>query len=297
MSELDHQETFKEKIWRVIFRSDTAGARGYDIALLIFILASVIVVMAETVEGFSSKHQLGFARLEWFFTIVFTIEYLTRIFVVRNKGKYVFSFFGVVDLLSILPTYIELFLTGSGYFIVIRILRLLRMFRIFKMARHMGEANVLINALKAGRPKIAVFLFGVLAVTIIMGTIMYMIEGVLSSNEGFSSIPQGIYWAIVTLTTVGYGDVTPITVVGKMIASCMMILGYAVIAVPTGIVTAEIGREMGNQEDEKIIPGPYSSSSSSEELIDLRKTQRCEECGLEDHHQTARFCRHCGSPV
>ncbi len=268
------KDTTQEKIWRVIFLSDTRIGRAFDIALLILITASVLVVMLESVEAYQQKYLQLFHGLEWFFTIIFTIEYAVRLAVVRKKRKYALSFFGLVDLLSILPTYIALFLAGSQYFMVIRILRLLRMFRVLKMARHIGHANVLMNAMRASNPKIAVFLFFILTIVAIEGTLMYLIEG--SHNPGFSSIPESIYWGIVTITTVGYGDIAPITVAGKVIASLIMLTGFAIIAVPTGIVTAELGRSM--------------------KKVDMDQRE-CSQCGWEGHDRAANYCKHCGNKM
>ncbi len=261
----------KEQIWRIIFLSDTRAGQVFDVALLILIGTSVGVVMLESVSSLRISYGLTFLYLEWFFTLVFTLEYLLRILVVRKKRKYALSFFGIVDLLSILPTYVAIFLTGTQYLMVIRILRLLRMFRVLKMAHHFGQANVLMNALRASAPKISVFLFFILTLVSIEGTLMYLVEG--SANPGFSSIPQSIYWAIVTVTTVGYGDVAPLTVVGKVLSSVIMLSGFAIIAVPAGIVTAEIGR--GNLALR----------------MDVRK---CGQCGWTGHDPAANFCKHCG---
>jgi len=262
----------RERVWRVIFLSDTKAGQLFDVVLLVLIGASVAVVMLESVEGLRSQYGIRFLYLEWFFTLVFTVEYFVRLAVVRQKRKYVLSFFGIVDLLSILPTYIAILLTGTQYLMVIRILRLLRMFRVLKMAHHFGQANVLMNALRASAPKIAVFLFFILTLVSIEGTLIYLIEGGI--NEGFSSIPQSIYWAIVTITTVGFGDAVPVTVAGKILASFIMLTGFAIIAVPAGIVTAEIGggliRRIG---------------------MDSRK---CGQCGWEGHDPAANFCKHCG---
>ncbi len=262
---------WREKVWRVIFKSDTPGGRAFDIALLIVISASVLVVMLESVEPMRVAHVGLLHALEWIFTVLFTLEYAVRVAVVRRKRRYVLSFFGLVDLLSLLPTYLAIFIAGSQYLMVIRILRLLRMFRILKMARHFGQANILLNALRASSPKIAVFLFSLLTLVTIEGTVMYLLEG--GHNPGFDSIPQSIYWGIVTITTVGYGDVAPLTVGGKMLASLIMLTGFSIIAVPTGIVTAEIGRRI------------------SQVATDQR---RCPECGWTGHDPSARFCRHCG---
>ena len=264
--------SLRERIWQIIFLSDTPAARNFDIALLWIVSLSVLVVMMESVPTYRENFG-GYLRVaEWTFTILFTIEYLVRLAVVRNRWRYATSFYGIVDLLSIVPTYVELLLAGSHYFMVLRVLRLLRMFRIFKMAHHLGEAGVLINALRAGRAKILVFLFTVLALVCVEGTIMYLIE--TSTNPGFSSIPQSIYWSIVTLTTVGYGDVSPVTVLGKMMASVVMLTGFAIIAVPTGVVTAELGREMA---------------------LSRENGRRCTECGWQRHDTSARFCQQCGT--
>ncbi|MBE36700.1 MAG: ion transporter [Opitutaceae bacterium] len=263
--------TLKEKIWRVIFLSDSGSSRWFDITLLILIAASVLVVMLESVESVAAQHARLLHGLEWGFTILFTIEYALRIWVVRQKKKYIFSFFGIVDLLSILPTFIDFILAGSGHFIIVRILRMLRMFRILKMAEHMGDAHVLINAIKASRPKIAVFIFSLMAIVCIEGTLMYIIES--GVNDGFNNIPQAVYWSIVTITTVGYGDIAPVTILGKMLASVMMLTGFAIIAVPTGIVSAELNREVKKVS------------------MDHR---HCEGCGHDGHDTKALHCKMCG---
>jgi len=231
--------------------------------------------MLETVESLESRYARVFEILEWGFTILFTAEYALRIWIVRRKKRYIFSFFGIIDLLSVLPSYLELLLVGSHYFMVIRILRLLRMFRVLKMARHMSEANILINALAASRAKIAVFLFGVLSLVTLEGTLMYFLEG-NEPNTQFTSIPESMYWGIVTVTTVGYGNIVPVTVLGKIVASFMMMTGFAIIAVPTGIVSAELHKELASVR------------------MDTRK---CEECGLEGHDPKARFCKICGTEL
>ena len=260
---------FREKLWRIIFRSDTPAGRRFDLGLLIFICLSVAVLMLESVDELRSAHLDLFSGLEWLFTVVFTLEYLTRLWVVRNRLKYALSFFGIVDLISILPSCIELFVPGVHYLMGLRVLRLMRLFRILKLADHMGEANILLNALGASRRKITVFFTTVLSVVLVEGTIMYVLEK--EANPDFSNIPQAIYWAIVTITTVGYGDVAPVTLLGKMMASVIMLTGFAIIAVPTGIVTHEIGREMRNQH-----------------------CRRCRECGWEENDLRARFCQQCG---
>lgn len=262
---------WRDRLWRVIFLSDTPAGRAFDVVLLLLISASVLVVMLESVEPLRNAHQHVFLTLEWAFTLMFTVEYIARVLTVRNPKGYALSFFGVVDLLSLLPSYVALFIPGTQYLMVIRVLRLLRMFRILKMARHFGQANVLLAALRESSPKIAVFLLGVITLVTIESTFMYLAEG--SRNPGFSSIPQSIYWGIVTITTVGYGDVAPQTVIGKFIASVIMLTGFSIIAVPTGIVTAEIGRRL------------------RQITMDER---RCPGCGWTGHDPAANFCKHCG---
>jgi voltage-gated potassium channel len=263
----------RERLWRIIFLSDTRAGQVFDIVLLVLIGASVMTVMLESVPSMREGHHVIFWKIEWFFTAVFTLEYIARLAVVRKKRKYVLSFFGIVDLVSILPTYIAIFLTGSQYLMVIRILRLLRMFRVLKMANYFGQANVLINALRSSAPKVAVFLFGILSLVTIEGTLMYLIEGGI--NPGFSSIPQSVYWGIVTITTVGYGDVAPVTVAGKFVASLIMLSGFSIIAVPAGIVTAEVGRMMRVRIDSRI----------------------CGQCGWKGHDPAANYCKYCGNKL
>lgn len=269
----EHQgDSLKERLWRVIFLADSGAARSFDIVLLWLIAGSVLVVMLESVKSVESRHGDLLHTLEWVFTVLFTIEYLMRVWVVRKKLRYVFSFFGLVDLLSILPTYLELFVAGSGHFIIIRIHRLLRMFRVLKMVQHMSDASVLVNALRRSRPKIAVFLFGVMSIVCIEGTLMYLIEGGIEGS-GFTSIPQAVYWGIVTITTVGYGDIAPVTVAGKLLASVMMLTGFAIIAVPTGVVVADLHQEL--------------------EAVKMDR-RRCADCGLLGHDPKAQYCKMCG---
>jgi voltage-gated potassium channel len=264
---------WRERWSRIVFYSDTPAGKAFDVILLWIIGLSVVTVMLESVAGIRTKYAAELLALEWGFTILFTIEYGMRLYLVRRKTEYVLSFFGIVDLLSVLPTYLALFLPGSQYLMVLRVLRMLRMFRILKMARHITEASILLSALRASRPKIAVFLFSIMAMIAIEATLMYLIESPV--NEGFSNIPQAIYWGIVTLTTVGYGDVAPITVAGKILASIMMLTGFSIIAVPTGIVTAELGREAA--------------------AANLQDQRQCRECGLTGHDRRAFYCFHCGS--
>ncbi len=264
---------FRERLWRIIFLSDTAAGRAFDIVLLWLIGISVLVVALESVDSLRTSHELVFQVAEWAFTLVFTIEYILRLWVVRRPMYYAASFFGVIDLLAFAPGYLELFLAGSHYLMILRVLRLLRMFRVLKMAHHIGEAGVLLNALLASRAKISVFLFSVLALVCVEGTVMYLLEH--SANPGFSNIPQSIYWAIVTITTVGYGDLTPVTVLGKIMASIIMLTGFAILAVPTGIVSAELGREISRR----------------------RSDRHCHQCGWDGHDARARHCQQCGAKL
>lgn len=266
----------KEKLHEVIFEADTTAGKWFDIILLICIVTSVAVVTLETVDTLRDKYAMLFLTLEWIFTIFFTIEYFLRIYAVRRPTKYIFSFYGIVDLLAILPLYLTFFLIGSKHFIIIRVMRLLRVFRIFKLGSFLSHGNVIINSLRASRPKITVFLYFIMLVVIVFGAVMYMVEG--GSNEAFDSIPRAIYWAIVTLTTVGYGDISPITPLGQFIAACIMILGYAVIAVPTGIVSAEMVAQAG-----------LTSGNIS--------TQACRYCGQEGHAYDAKYCKYCSEKL
>lgn len=257
--------TTREKLNHIVFGTDTRAGKLFDVILLWIILLSVIVVMLESVPELDARFDLEFGVLEWVLTIVFTIEYVLRIWISPKPLKYIFSLWGVIDLLSIIPTYLSFFLVGYHYLLVVRIFRLLRIFRILKLVRFNSEAQVLLNALKSSMYKISIFLMAVLAIVTFMGTIMYVVE---SGEEGFTSIPQSIYWAIVTVTTVGYGDMIPHTVLGKVISSIAMIVGYAIIAVPTGIVTVGIAK---------------AANASSP----------CSHCG-HTNVPDAKFCNHCG---
>ncbi len=270
----DPKDNWKERTWNILFMSDTPAAKLFDVVLLWVIGASVLVVMLESVDSFRERHLTALRIAEWAFTGAFTIEYLLRLYVARNPWSYFRSFFGIVDLISILPTYLELLLTGTHYLMVVRVLRLLRMFRVLKMVQHLGEASTILNALIRSRHKIGVFLFGVMTVVCVEGTFMYLLEH--DQESGFDNIPQSIYWAIVTITTVGYGDIAPVTVLGKMMASVIMLTGFAIIAVPTGIVTAEFGRELAAGRADR---------------------RRCRECGWDKHDIRARHCNQCGSAL
>ncbi|QIA06926.1 ion transporter [Draconibacterium halophilum] len=259
----------KKKIYEIIFEADTPGGKFFDVALLFVIILSVALVLLESVPSIRDNHQHLLRILEWGITIIFSIEYLLRIAIIKKPLSYIFSFYGIIDLLSVLPTYIGLVIAGSHSLVVIRILRLLRVFRILKLTRYTQAGRTLVKAIWHSREKISVFIFFITMLVIIIGTIMYLVEG---PEHGFTSIPGGIYWAIVTLTTVGYGDISPETPMGQFLASIVMIMGYAIIAVPTGIVTAE----MINPTSEK-------------------NTQVCPQCLHSSHDDDAVFCKKCGS--
>ena len=264
---------WQNKLHEVVYEADTKAGRLFDIVLLLAIVASIITVMLESVVAVKLVYGWELEVLEWTFTVLFTIEYILRLISIERKGKYIFSFYGIVDLLSILPTYLSFFIAGTRSLIVIRSLRLLRVFRILKLSHFMGEAQGLIKALKASKAKVIVFLFAVLSLTFILGTIMYLVE---TPESGFTSIPRSVYWAIVTLTTVGYGDIAPQTVLGQFIASIIMIIGYAVIAVPTGIVGSEIVKSEMNKRV---------------------STQACRSCSKEGHDADAVYCKYCGEKL
>lgn len=264
---------WQKKIHGVIFEADTPTGKLFDIALIITIIASVIVVMLDSVNSINAEYGALLYVLEWMFTIIFTIEYLLRISCIAKPAAYAGSFFGIVDLLAVLPTYVSLMVPSSRYLLVIRLLRVLRVFRVLKFVRFVSEASQLRQALIASRRKISVFLFAVSTGVVILGSLMYVIEG---EANGFTSIPKSIYWAIVTLTTVGYGDLSPQTGLGQSLAAVIMILGYSIIAVPTGIVSVEMAQV-------------YGSGNLS--------TQTCTNCSHEGHDVDAQYCKFCGDPL
>ncbi len=261
-------------LYDVIFEANTPAGKYFDLLLIISILLSVFVVMLDSVRSYRIEHGELLHNIEWFFTILFTIEYSLRLICVKSKVRYSTSLFGIVDFLAIIPTYLSLFLPGSQFLLIIRILRVLRIFRILKLVKYLSEAELLIKALNASSRKITVFLFTVLTLVVILGSLMYLIEG---EENGFTSIPISIFWAIVTLTTVGFGDIVPQTSLGRALASVVMIIGYSIIAVPTGIVTAEI------------------SFASMEERDRDRPGINCYNCGNQNNDEDARFCKHCGT--
>ncbi|MDX1627213.1 MAG: ion transporter [Fulvivirga sp.] len=271
MQSLPENASLRKKVKIIIFDHDTYWGKMFDVILLIVILLSVLAVMLESVEHIKERYGKALYIVEWIFTGAFTIEYLARIIVTEKPWRYIKSFFGIVDLLSIIPTYLSLILVGANSLLIIRSIRLLRVFRVLKMMRFLGEASHLTEALKASRVKITVFIGGVFISVVILGTMMYMIEG---AENGFTSIPRSIYWAVVTLTTVGYGDIAPNTVLGQGLATIIMILGYGMIAVPTGIVSAEMTQRKKPSEN-----------------LPVRK---CPECGAIGHDSDADFCKHCG---
>ncbi|MFQ5458954.1 MAG: ion transporter [Myxococcota bacterium] len=263
---------WRERLHEIIFEADTPAGRAFDVALIAAILASVVAVMLDSVSAISARWGGALYAIEWFFTILFTVEYALRLVSVARPSAYARSFFGVIDLLSFLPTYVSLLVPGAQYFLVIRILRVLRIFRVLKLLPYLGEADLLLRALRASRRKIVVFLFTVMTLVVLMGSLMYLIEGEV---HGFTSIPTSVYWAIVTLTTVGYGDISPQTPLGQAIAVVIMIMGYGIIAVPTGIVTVEL------------------SQAARTPLT----TQVCRHCNAEGHAPDARFCKLCGQKL
>jgi len=264
--------SFRERLNRVIFEVDTPAGRAFDVALIVVIALSVIAVMLDSVQDVSARFGTFFKAAEWIFTILFSVEYALRLYSARNARGYAFSFFGIVDLLAVLPTYLGLVIPHSHFLLAVRVLRVMRIFRVLKLARFVGEAGTLRRALRASRYKISVFLTAVGAIVVMVGSVMYLIEGPAS---GFTSIPVSIYWAIVTLTTVGYGDISPHTPLGQGLAAFLMIVGYGIIAVPTGIVTVELSRA------ERTPAGG----------------RRCLVCSRSGHDTDAEYCKYCGASL
>jgi voltage-gated potassium channel len=265
-------KSIRNTLHEIIFEADTKTGKIFDILLIISIIVSVLVVMADSVASLNKSFGVYFYAAEWFFTILFTTEYFLRIISVKKPLKYCFSFFGIIDLLAVLPTYLSIFIPASRYLLIIRILRVLRIFRVLKLAKYIGEAKVLKEALAASSRKIIVFISAVITLVVVFGSLMYLVEGPAS---GFTSIPKSIYWAIVTMTTVGYGDISPATPQGQALASFIMILGYGIIAVPTGIVTAEL------------------TWKKPKEIT----TQACPECMAEGHDKDALYCKYCSAKL
>ncbi len=262
----------RKRLYDVIFGTDTAKGKRFDMLLICLILLSVLALMLDSVDRLSTRWVLYLRYLEWAFTLIFTIEYAVRIYCHPRPLRYVTSFYGVVDLVSILPTYLSLIYPGASYLLVVRLLRVLRVFRILKLVRYLSEANILLRAVFMSRRKIFVFFICVLVLSTIFGSLMYVVEG---PQHGFSSIPKSIYWTIVTITTVGYGDITPQTMLGQVIAAAAMLTGYSILAVPTGIFTAELAQEIQR----------------------ARISSRCKACDRSGHDSDANYCRHCGSAL
>ena len=268
------KEALRKKLYTIIFEADTRPGKMFDVVLMILILVSVLAVILETIKPIDQRYHVYFLYTEWIITLLFSVEYILRIWVVKKPWRYISSFYGLVDLLSILPLYLSLVFAGSQSIAIIRALRLMRVFRVFKLGHHLNQGRIILFSVRKSLPKIAVFLYFVILMVIVFGSIMYLIEG--GTNERFDSIPRSIYWAIVTLTTVGYGDISPQTPLGQFLASIVMILGYAVIAVPTGIISAEIIR---GKDVEKLT------------------TQVCPNCLKEGHDIDANYCKFCGHEI
>lgn len=265
------EAAWRKRLHEIVFEADTRAGKAFDVFVIGLILLSLLAVVLESVQSVREDYGEILWTAEWIFTVLFTIEYVLRIVSVRRPLRYILSFFGLVDLLAIVPGYLSLLIPGTQYLLTVRVLRFLRIFRILKLTEYISEGKIITTALIASRRKISVFLVSVLAIVTVVGTTMYVIEG---EANGFTSIPTSIYWAIVTLTTVGYGDLSPKTALGKTLASIVMILGYAIIAVPTGIVTAELTRKQRQLS-----------------------TQVCPDCHAQDHDADAVFCKYCGSKL
>ena len=269
MTSFKPSDELKQKLYVIIFKSDTKGGKLFDVLLLIVIVFSVLLSMLESIVEYDKQYLIPFRIGEWIRTFLFTIEYILRIYCVPNKKKYIFSFYGIIDFLSILPAFISILFSSTRYFSIIRSLRLLRIFRILKLSRYVKESNHLAESIKRGAKKILLFSYFIIIMVTILGAIMYVVESKV--NPGFGNIPESVYWAVVTLTTVGYGDITPVTFLGQLIATVIMLLGYSIIAVPTGIVSSEMIR-----------------SHRMKDVV-------CLKCGNQEHDRNAFYCHQCGS--
>ena len=276
----ESKHKWRKKLHDIIYEADTPAGKGFDVILLILILASIALVMMESVQSLDEKYGYLFEIGEWIITIFFTLEYFARIVTIKKPANYIFSFYGIIDFLSTIPQYLAFFFVGTNALLTVRALRLLRVFRILKVTRYVGESNKLTKAIADSKEKISIFLFAVLILCIIAGTVMYMIEG---EESGFTSIPVSVYWCIVTLTTVGYGDIAPITPLGQFIAAIIMIMGYGIIAVPTGIVSAEYAKDINSEK----------ATIDEEDYVHMN-TQSCENCNEKTHRDDALFCHCCG---
>ena len=276
MKTTSKNSSWREKLHEVIYEADTPAGKAFDVVLLIIIFLSIIFVMLESVKGLDPWIYEYMYVAEWIITILFSLEYIARVICIQKPTRYIFSFYGLIDFFSTIPLYVSFLLPGSGSaLITVRALRLLRVFRILKVSRYIGEGDRLMQALKDSRAKISVFLFAVLILCLIFGTAMYMIEG---KESGFTNIPVSLYWCIVTLTTVGFGDIAPVTPLGQLLATVIMILGYGIIAVPTGIVSAEYTR------------------STDKDYVHVN-TQSCRNCGAQRHRDDAKYCHECGEEL
>jgi len=269
----DQDHSWQTRLHQTIYESNTRSGKAFDVALLFFILVSILVVMLDSIDPWQRKYGRVFFLLEWIFTGLFTVEYILRLISIKRPWKYVFSFFGLIDLLAIIPSYLSIFFAGAQSLLVLRALRLLRVFRIFKLTHFLTEMEFLKIAITTSLKKISIFMLVVLAMVIILGSIMYLVE---NGENGFDSIPDSVYWGIVTITTVGYGDISPVTPLGKFIASFMMFIGYGIIAVPTGIITTDLAMAVRNRK---------------------HGTEACPACGKEGHESDAKFCKFCGSEL
>ncbi|NKF52479.1 ion transporter [Shewanella sp. WXL01] len=268
----DNDTPLKQQLRGIIVGTNTTAGRYFDLALMVCIILSVGLILIDTIEPIHQAYGGAIRVAEWIFTIIFTIEYLVRLYCSINRWHYARSFFGVVDLVSILPSYLALIFPGANFALAIRILRLFRIFRVLKLLRYLSEGNILLRAMVHSSRKVFIFFFSVSLIVLVLSVIMYVIEG---PQNGFSSIPKAMYWTIVTITTVGYGDITPQTSLGQAIAAATMLIGYSILAIPTGILTAEISQEMGRERD-------------------LRK---CSNCGHKGHDKNASYCNHCGTEL
>ncbi len=265
----EHWPDWRKQVYIIIFGHETPAGKAFDLALIVSITLSVVAVMLDSVGPIHERYGGALYVAEWLFTVLFTIEYVLRLICVQRPARYARSFFGLVDLASILPTYLSLIVPGSQALLVIRILRVLRIFRILKLAEYIGEADILLVAIRNSRRKLAIFIATVLVLAVILGAAMYIVEG---TSHGYTSIPLAVYWTIVTITTVGYGDISPETPLGQALASVIMLLGYAIVAVPTGIVTVEMARGR-------------------------RQPTHCPGCGLDEHDPDAQHCKRCGAKL
>lgn len=262
----------KDVLYTVIFGTETPAGRRFDIALILAILLSMVVLLLDSVGSIRAEYGLLLYRLEWGFTLLFTLEFALRVYCAQSRIAYLRSFYGIIDLLAVLPTYLVIFMPGASFLLMVRLLRVLRVFRVLKLLRYVDEANLLMRSLNQSRRKILVFFSSLFILVTLFGSLLYVVEG---PENGFTSIPTGIYWAIVTITTVGFGDITPQTWLGRGVAAVTMLMGYAIIAVPTGIITAELGREMRKEYNRR----------------------HCPQCDRSGHERDAKFCNHCGAEL